>query len=140
MQTIRQRQGLRKWEAMTPGFKSDLNVHILPGGRKGVLLEPLRYVSVAGEVIVVPAGFQTDFASVPRIFWAMFPPWGRYSPAAVVHDYLYVVGGCPRIHADRMFLEAMEILGVSWFNRHIMYRAVRLGGGVPWGKNREQGL
>ena len=43
-------------------------------------------------IVVVPAGFATDFASVPRAFWRLLPPFGEYMLAAVVHDYLYAVG------------------------------------------------
>jgi hypothetical protein len=41
------------------------------------------------ESVVVPKGFETDFASVPRVFWTIIPPDGKYTKAAVVHDYLY---------------------------------------------------
>lgn len=44
-------------------------------------------------IIRVPAGFVTDFASIPRAFWVVLPPTGKYGKAAVVHDYLYVMGG-----------------------------------------------
>jgi len=83
----------------------------------------------------VPAGYLTDGASVPRPFWSIVPPWGRYGQAAVVHDLLveklfYFVKGervtISRHHADRIFLEAMKVAGVNWFLRHLMYRSVSL--------------
>ena len=53
------------------------------------LEEPFEY-HVGGEkshdVIVVPVGFVTDFASVPRAFWSLYPPTGPWAPAAIVHD------------------------------------------------------
>ena len=39
--------------------------------------------------VVVPKGFRTDLASSPRILWPILPPFGRWSAAAVLHDYLY---------------------------------------------------
>ncbi len=41
------------------------------------------------DIIHVPAGFVTDLASVPRIFWTLLPPDGKYAKAAIIHDYLY---------------------------------------------------
>lgn len=58
------------------------------------LERPLRYEVGSlgsGRLVEVPAGFVTDGASVPRAFWALLPVWGRYSRAAVVHDYLCVL-------------------------------------------------
>lgn len=71
--------------------------------------------------ITVPAGYLTDGASVPRIFWSMIPPWGAYGQAAVVHDllceYLSIVDhGRPKLitrrRCDEIFSEAMAVLGV----------------------------
>lgn len=90
------------------------------------LLRPLRFESDY-DLVEVPAGFETDGASVPRAFWAIFPPYGPYFRAAVVHDFLYSVGNTRfyRYESDDIFLEAMESLGVPWVKRHIIYRAVR---------------
>lgn len=88
------------------------------------------------EAIVVPKGFITDFASVPRIFWILLPPDGRYSQAAVLHDYLYKIQIYTRKKSDSIFLEAMKVLKVAWWKRWIMYRAVRLACWIPWKKKR----
>jgi len=40
------------------------------------------------ESIVVPSGFETDLASVPRAAWALIAPWD-VARAAIVHDILY---------------------------------------------------
>lgn len=83
--------------------------------------------------IYVPAGYLTDGASVPRIFWNLLPPWGKYGAAAIVHDYLcefltIIVDGEPiritRKQADFILLEAMEVLGVPWLTRNLMHGAV----------------
>lgn len=85
------------------------------------------------EVIHVPAGTVTDLASVPRVFWSIFPPYGRYAKAAIVHDYLYQRGTGSRLYADQVFLEAMAVLGVPKWRRALMYLAVRL-----WGREHYQ--
>lgn len=81
-----------------------------------------------GEKIVVPKGFITDFASVPRIFWNVIPPIGKYSKAAIVHDYMYDFALKTKKEADLIFYEAMEVLGVPKWKRLIMYWAVRVFG------------
>lgn len=110
---------------LTPLRMEDIN------GRTVRLIAPLRYqtdVAYLG-VIHVPEGFITDFASVPRGLWNLFPPQGEYSRAAVVHDFLYRCTDVERRFCDAVFLEAMRLLGVGWFTRRLMYRAVRLFGG-----------
>ena len=87
------------------------------------------------EIITIPLGFLTDFASVPRIFWCIFPPDGEYTQAAVVHDYIYSKQLYTRKKCDSIFIEAMGVLGVSLWKRRIMYRAVRMFGWISWGKD-----
>ena len=92
----------------------------------------------SGNIVKVPSGFKTDFASVPRPFWIIIPPDGQYTSAAVVHDYLYNIQDRPRVTCDAIFLEAMQVLGVPLWKRRIMYRAVRMFGWIPWNfKNKE---
>ena len=83
--------------------------------------------------IEVRAGLETDGASVPRIFWNIFPPVsGRYLEAAVLHDALYASKLIDRKEADKIFLEAMKDLGVSLWKRKVMYWAVRAFGKKAW--------
>ena len=83
----------------------------------------------SNRVIHCPKGMQTDFASIPKIFWNILSPYGKWGKAAIVHDYLYQTKGMggelTRKDCDDIFLEAMGVLGVNWFTRHLMYRAVR---------------
>lgn len=114
------------------GFLSPLRTENIDG-HTVKLIAPLRYqteVDPALDVIKVQAGFITDYASVPRGLWNLFPPHGKYVPAAVVHDWLYRRTIYDRKICDRVFLEAMNCLGVGWFTRSTIYSAVRLFGGV----------
>ena len=45
----------------------------------------------SGWFIHVPAGFVTDFASIPYGFRGVLPPNGPWGKAAVVHDYMYEI-------------------------------------------------
>jgi len=130
----------------TQGF-----IEPLPGFRwmsykdgRQALLAPLVYVSKDGERFEVPAGFVTDYASIPSIFWNIpgFDPYGPAKFPAVLHDWLYSLrGGEPhgkrRAQCDALFLEAMQSVGVGWLHRRIIWAAVRLCGGLwsmsqPW--------
>ncbi|EIJ6515016.1 DUF1353 domain-containing protein [Salmonella enterica] len=80
------------------------------------------------DVISVPAGFVTDLATVPRVFWSVMPPDGKYAKAAIIHDYLYDNALRTKKEADLIFLDGMTVLGVPKWKRTIMYWAVRLFG------------
>lgn len=107
-----------------------------PGWR--VLEQPFAFLSYSKGEIVVPAGFDTDYASIPRPFWVIYPPDGGYTEAAVIHDYLYWTLDFTRGESDKVFYEAMTALGVPWLRRQIIYRAVRLGGWVAWNKRARE--
>ena len=82
----------------------------------------------------VPAGFETDFASIPRAFWSLVGhPAGQYAQAAVLHDFLYRTKAVPRAEADRIFREAMQVLEVPAWQRWAMWAAVRVGGSAAYG-------
>ena len=91
------------------------------------LLRPFIYKSeVLKQTIFVPAGYVTDFASVPRLPLAFLLTGDHAHASAVIHDYLVEYQAVPRPVADRVFLEAMEVEGVSWWRRKLMYAAVRI--------------
>jgi len=97
------------------------------------LLEPFNYITDAGQLISIPKDFGTDFASIPRLFWPILPPWDpKYGKPAVLHDYLYRFRIGKRSWADYIFLEAMEELKVPVWKMEVMYLAVRLFGGPAW--------
>ncbi|WP_079906817.1 DUF1353 domain-containing protein [Salmonella enterica] len=80
------------------------------------------------DVISVPAGFITDLASVPRIFWTLLPPDGKYAKAAIIHDWMYDNALRTKKEADKIFLDGMTVLGVPKWKRMVMYWAVRVFG------------
>lgn len=97
----------------------------------------------SGVMIVVPTGTITDFASIPRLFWRLYPPDGPWLKAAVVHDHLYKSRGnvlrvghpCKftRAESDDILREAMAVLGVGKVERLAIYSGVRVGGWKGWG-------
>jgi hypothetical protein len=101
-------------------------------GRNWVLTQELVYSSTVLGQVVVPAGFITDMASTPSALWCDLPPWGKYGPAAVVHDFLYASGIGTREQADNVLREAMQDLGVDWRRAELIFDGVRIGGQHAW--------
>jgi hypothetical protein len=101
------------------------------------LVKPFRVViRVDGGTfkIVVPEGFVTDFASIPRWLWWLWPPDGPWRRAAVVHDWLYSRVGSSRFLADAMFRELIPDDEVGYWTRIAMFYSVRAFGG--WARKR----
>jgi hypothetical protein len=91
----------------------------------------------SNESIVVPIGFVTDFASAPQALWSLgVSPHGRYSRAAIIHDYLYWSQVCTKEEADNIMLLAMIESEVSSGERFLMYRGVDFGGNPSWEENK----
>ena len=65
-------------------------------------------------------------------------PW-QNPRGYVLHDYLYAKGprhGIDRKGADQILLDALAVLGFSWWRRQAIYWAVRVGGGPAWANHR----
>lgn len=87
------------------------------------------------NAVVVPTGFVTDFASIPRVFWSLLRPDGEYAYAAVIHDFLYWTQSGSREDADKILRFAMQDFGVGEATMTTIYDAVRIGGGSAWKEN-----
>jgi hypothetical protein len=88
------------------------------------LRRTLRYEG-RDECFVVPEGSRTDFASVPRPLVWLIPRYGRYTRAAVLHDFLWRTGATSKADADGIFRRALRELGTSVARRWLMWAAVR---------------
>ncbi|MCZ2828644.1 DUF1353 domain-containing protein [Modestobacter sp. VKM Ac-2986] len=94
------------------------------------VLEPLVYRG-RRDTFVVPAGFRTDFATVPRVVVWLIPRFGRYTLAAVLHDWLVTVGllsgAVSSRDADGLFRRVLAELDVPPVRRWLMWCGVRWG-------------
>jgi hypothetical protein len=121
-------------------FPLPLALRVHPDKPRWAIVDlPFAFLSPTLGRIEVEPGFDTDYASVPRLFWSIYPPDGSYRAAAVIHDWLYwnlatePLG--PRItreQADQVFLEALTALEIPWARRHLLHKSVRAGGWLPW--------
>ncbi|MEM6609537.1 MAG: DUF1353 domain-containing protein [Pseudomonadota bacterium] len=82
--------------------------------------------------VVVPRGYYTDFASVPKIFRGIVSRIGPWVEASVVHDYLCDAWKwddneewdfARRRWADRLMVVAMRKAGIRW-RLHLICAAI----------------
>ena len=90
------------------------------------VLESFEYYSIKydGLMVNIPKGYRTDFASTPRVFWSFIPPVGRYSKAAVIHDYMIDETDMDIGIINDIFFEAMTVADVRPVTKYLMYEAV----------------
>ena len=135
------------------GFTTRLEVSPLDDGVHWRLTRKFTYDignKGSGRTITVPAGFDTDFASFPRLIWRFLmwwlPGWAKFSKPSPLHDYLYQLKGyrlpdstwvdVTRKEADDVFLEAMLVAwrkhrsgkAIAWME----YIGVRAFGWLAW--------
>jgi Protein of unknown function (DUF1353) len=111
----------------------DWDYYYLKGGT--ILWRPNQGQSF--RPVEVPDGFVSDLTSVPRLFWQILRPEGRYAYAAVVHDYLYWTQTRSKDEADLIFKTAMEDSNVDEKTSFAVYQAVNQLGQSAWDKNRQ---
>ena len=81
---------------------------------------------------IIPQGFSSDLASIPRFLWFLIAPHELGIDSALIHDFMYRNHIGSRELADRMFLWNMELSGVRKWKRNVAYRAVRAFGGSKY--------
>jgi hypothetical protein len=113
-------------------FLTHLLLEPLPDGRNWRVESPFACATSCNWHFTVPTGFKTDLASVPRLFWNILPPFGKYTEAAVLHDWLYRTHLLTRAQADGLLLEAMVLCRVPRWQRALIYGAVRCFGWAAW--------
>ena len=82
--------------------------------------------------IIVPTGYKTNGANLPRIFWSIFPPNSpEYLSAALVHDFLCEQREFKK--ADEILREMMAGLGCSKFKIYAFYFSCRIYHKIKYG-------
>lgn len=98
----------------------------------------LYHDPVTLDVYLIPVGYITDFASIPRPASLLLPSFGLWTEGAVVHDFLYAVGEAGgRKTADRILHTAIREQGVGRLTAAAMHFAVKLFGGRAYGREAE---
>lgn len=120
-----------------------LQTAVLPDGVHEILLTAFPF-DWNSRHFVIPRGFVTDYASVPRFFQRLLPQRGKYGPAAVAHDWLYWCRGVARAgdtpltkdQADHVLLDLSRRLGVGCIDRNMLFYGVQIGGKSTWDNYR----
>jgi len=120
-------------------FTEKLVVSLEPNGKRWKLEKEFSYYTdLLGErkTFTVLAGFETDFASIPKFLIGLpiFKWRDKFNKASVVHDWLYHTKEVDRKTADRIFLEALLVLEIPRWKAYFFYWAVRLFGWTHWKK------
>lgn len=86
--------------------------------------------TVNGEQFEIPAGFETDLASIPKVAWpVMAPAHSSLIRPAIVHDWFYrKTCDFTRFQTDLIFYHMLRNDGVSHSRASLMYYAVRVFG------------
>jgi len=98
----------------------------LIGKNKWETLEPIPFsiVSPFYKSGYVPSGFNTDMASIPRLFWSVLPTYGKYAKSAIIHDYALKI--LSRNKADMIFKTSLKRDNVRPLVITVLYLGVRL--------------
>lgn len=105
-----------------------------------VLVESVSVTLSNNDFIDIPEGFRFDGSSAPRFLWWLFPSYGDFFFAAMLHDYMYqnqynhsVLGHKKAQEmADKEMLKWSNVINNRNFGKkidnYLRYLAVRLFG------------
>jgi hypothetical protein len=124
--------------------------------RRWVLTENWTYRLKDGTEIILPADFEFDGASIPRIFWGILSPVGLLLIPGLIHDYGYKynqlweltdegqvrpypgAGQEPdKVFWDKLFREVAKDVNGFWLINAVAWLAVAVGGNGTWRRHRE---
>lgn len=111
------------------GWVNDVRPHIEPAGETFRLVNEVEYAYGGNSWVICP--MKTDFASVPRLAVWLIPRFGKFTEAAIVHDwfceYGIRLGEVTAREADVVFREIMRLSRVTFLMRWLMWTGVRWG-------------
>jgi hypothetical protein len=135
-----------------PGPASNLDASLIPsdeyvqnGRRAQALTQPYRFSidlskgALKGSTlaVTVPAGFVSDFHSMPDTAVGLTLPVRKALEAAVIHDWLYAVGApgdaAEKALADQGYADILAHYGVEGFTHWAVSSGVRMGGKKSFG-------
>lgn len=70
--------------------------------------------------VVIPKGYQTNGADVPRLFWVLIPPFKpKFLPAVITHDYYCSLKEYSK--ADKLFKDILLEIEKSFITKAMVY-------------------
>jgi hypothetical protein len=102
-------------------------------GRKFRITEEIEVFGVT-----IHEGYETNGASVPRVFWGILSPFTEGFRAALVHDFRYTNSiELTRKETDKEFYDNLGKCGVNKMRRSFVWMAVTIFGGSHWVENND---
>ena len=122
------------------------------------LLENWSYPLPEGPTIVIPAGYEFDGASIPKILWPLLNPVGLLLIPSLIHDFAYEYGmlwalpdhqedaatyieikkGAPQHYWDTLFREVAGQVNGFFFINYSAWVVLRFGGWWAWSRYRKR--
>ena len=113
--------------------------------------EDYIYTRPDGKQLMIPAGFRTDFASSPRLFWLLgMDPVGILLVPSLIHDWgyrhdFYLDGNGKRIHTglgksfhDQLLRDICREVNGMLMPGVLSWLALDIGGGFAWRECRSR--
>lgn len=100
------------------------------------IVEPIHFKTSWGQEFIIPSNFITDLSTVPKWAWGIFPPFGDFLFASIIHDYLYITKPCDKATADKEMLIWSKKLNnntfLQRFDNVVRYLCVKYLGSKVW--------
>ena len=102
------------------------------------LINPYRFI-LNHDLIEVPKGFWTDWASVGLAASIISPIAPAICRPALGHDFLYFCGYADSQRVcDEFISEGMRVEGAPWWKRAIVFLGLTIGGRFTWDRYRRE--
>lgn len=105
-----------------------------------IIYKDYKHTLFNNKIITIPKGYITDFASIPRIFWVIYPPhFYNYRKPSIIHDYLYTSKEVivSRKEADKEFIKLLKKNNTWKITIFVFYTYVRLLGWIKWNQYKK---
>ena len=112
-------------------FVTDLELRATSRPDFWAVVSPLVW-ETPGQRIIVPKGFLTDLASIPKILRNIFDPDGCSRQPAVMHDWNYRTHTMTREQCDQLLHDSLLACGESAVAAWCYQKGVRLGGSLSY--------
>lgn len=119
------------FEIFTPLKYIDISPFMINGQWDGVNWITKTKINFSVDLVQyeIPAGFVTDFGSIPRIARVSVDRMGKSLVGFIIHDWAYVKAPpFSRKTADKLLYEIGRLYHEGWYTAQKIYRSVRAFG------------
>lgn len=116
--------------------------------RKWEVVEDWRVILPDGAVVIIPAGFIMDGASIPRLLWIFISPTGILLIPGILHDFAYAYDylwlenggkyqqGAGQAFWDKLFYDVSLKVNSMVISDAVAYYSLRAFGFIAWSNAR----